>query len=92
MKKWYPIPPYGDEKWQIFNQDGELVATCESRELCEKIEVCKNVYGAKICAAKFEKQKLGEIEIIDVHTGLLLATFEDIEDAKAVFAEGGTNV
>ena len=36
-KKWYPVPPYTNEGWKIYNELGELVATFEQKEECEKV-------------------------------------------------------
>lgn len=35
--KWYAVPPYKNEGWKIYNNEGELVATFELREECEMI-------------------------------------------------------
>ena len=37
MKKWYPVPPYKNEGWKIYNEKGELIATFEDRKDCEMV-------------------------------------------------------
>jgi len=32
--RWYPVPPYKDEGWRVMNEQGELVATFESKQDC----------------------------------------------------------
>jgi hypothetical protein len=40
-KEWYPVPPYHNEGWRAFNEDGELIATFELKEDC--IKACEAV-------------------------------------------------
>jgi len=36
-EKWYAVPPYRNEGWTIANEKGELVATFECKDECEKV-------------------------------------------------------
>lgn len=38
LSRWYAVPPYNlqKESWTILNEDGELVATFERQEDCER--------------------------------------------------------
>ena len=44
LSKWYAVPPYANEGWKIFNIKGELVATFEIQEDCEKAVWVYNEY------------------------------------------------
>ena len=46
LSKWYAVPPYNlqKESWTILNEDGELLATFERQEDCEKAVEVYNQY------------------------------------------------
>lgn len=44
LSKWYAVPPYRGEGWKSFNEKGELVATFERQEDCEKAVELYNQY------------------------------------------------
>lgn len=83
-KKWYEIPPYrNDEDWDIYNEEGIIVAECVNRTICEVIvfrhnnrrEMSQKVTGQIIMG--------NACEVYDIDG--YLATFEDAEDAKRIF-------
>lgn len=52
--KWYAIPPYKNEGWQIMNEKGELVATFEDKNECIK---SVELYNNELKTEHYEQQE-----------------------------------